>query len=89
MSGAADWLARVRQFEGRGELLLAYDTALQGLEAHPGDLWLAHRAVLNLAKSGATARAELEFTRLALGRAHARGRNQGRIRVSAGRRGAG
>jgi class 3 adenylate cyclase len=68
MSGAADWLARVRQFEGRGELLLAYDTALQGLEAHPGDLWLAHRAVLNLAKSGATARAEVEFTRLALDR---------------------
>lgn len=70
MSGAADWLARVRQLEGRGELLLAYDTALQGLEAHPGDLWLAHRAVLNLAKSGATARAELEFTRLALDRSN-------------------
>lgn len=70
MSGAADWLARVRQLEGRGELLLAYDTALQGLEAHPGDLWLAHRAVLNLAKSGATARAELEFIRLALDRSN-------------------
>jgi len=66
MSGAADWLARVRQLEGRGELLLAYDTALQGLDAHPGDLWLAHRAVLNLAKSGATARAESEFARLSL-----------------------
>lgn len=70
MPAAADWLARVRQLEGRGELLLAYDTALQGLEAHPGDLWLAHRAVLNLAKSGATARAELEFTRLALDRSN-------------------
>lgn len=66
MSDAADWLARVRSLEGRGELLLGYDTALQGLEAHPGDLWLAHRAVLNLAKSGATARAESEFARLGL-----------------------
>ena len=66
MSDAADWLARVRSLEGRGELLLAYDTALQGLEAHPGDLWLAHRALLNLAKSGATARAESEFARLGL-----------------------
>src|SRR5436190_6166904 len=68
MSDAADWLARVRSLEGRGELLLAYDTALQGLEAHAGDVWLAHRAVLNLAKSGATARAESEFVRLALDR---------------------
>ena len=68
MSDAAEWLARVRSLEGRGELLLGYDTALQGLEAHPGDLWLAHRAVLNLAKSGATARAESEFTRLGLDR---------------------
>jgi hypothetical protein len=65
-SDAADWLARVRSLERRGELLLGYDTALQGLEAHPGDLWLAHRAVLNLAKSGATARAESEFARLGL-----------------------
>ena len=63
---AADWLARVRQFERRGELLLAYDTALQGLEAHPGDIWIAHRAVLNLAKAGATARAQTEFTKLGL-----------------------
>ena len=52
MSGAADWLARVRGHEARGELLLAYDTALQGLAEHPDDLWLAHRAVLNLAKAG-------------------------------------
>lgn len=62
----AAWLARVRELEGRGELLLAYDTALQGLEAHPGDIWLAHRAVLNLAKAGATTRARNEFARLGL-----------------------
>ncbi|TNJ35030.1 adenylate/guanylate cyclase domain-containing protein [Arenimonas terrae] len=65
---AADWLARVRGHEARGELLLAYDTALQGLAEHPEDLWLAHRAVLNLAKAGATARAESEFARLGLAR---------------------
>ncbi|WP_146910028.1 tetratricopeptide repeat-containing protein [Arenimonas daejeonensis] len=68
MSGAADWLARVRGHEARGELLLAYDTALQGLSEHPDDVWLAHRAVLNLAKAGATLRAESEFLRLGLAR---------------------
>ncbi|HEX2827662.1 MAG TPA: adenylate/guanylate cyclase domain-containing protein [Burkholderiales bacterium] len=66
-ANAADWLARARQFERRGELLLAYDTALHGLEEHPGDVWLAHRAVLNLAKAGALSRAEAEFQRLNLG----------------------
>jgi class 3 adenylate cyclase len=66
---AAEWLARARQFERRGELLLAYDTALRGLDAHPGDVWLAHRAVLNLAKAGATRRAQLEFERLHLAEA--------------------
>ena len=62
----ADWLVRVRQFERRGELLLAYDTALHGLEEHPYDVWLGHRAVLNLAKAGATNRAQAEFERLRL-----------------------
>src|SRR4051812_20099002 len=65
---AAQWLARVRDLERRGDLLLAYDTAMQALEAHPGDVWLAHRAVLNLAKAGATARAQAELVRLALDR---------------------
>ena len=68
MTQAHAWLARVRELERTGELLHAYDTALQGLEQFPGDLWLAHRAVLNLAKSGATRRAGLEFTRLGLDR---------------------
>jgi class 3 adenylate cyclase len=39
---------------------------MQGLEAYPDDVWLAHRAVLNLAKTGATTRAEVEFRRLGL-----------------------
>src|SRR5215216_1816071 len=64
---SSEFLARVRALEARGELLLAYDTALHGLEEHPGDVWLAHRAVLNLAKAGATNRAEAEFQRLNLG----------------------
>ena len=63
---ASLWLTEVRQLEARGELLLAFDTALHGLEEHPGDLRLSHRAVLNLAKAGATANAEVEFTRLGL-----------------------
>ena len=66
MTDASAWLAQVRQLEARGELLLAYDTAVHGLEEHPGDLRLRHRAVLNLAKAGATANAEAEFVRLGL-----------------------
>jgi len=66
MTDPSTWLAKVRQLEARGELLLAFDTALHGLEEHPGDLRLSHRAVLNLAKAGATANAEMEFERLGL-----------------------
>ena len=66
MIDSLNWLAQVRQLEARGELLLAFDTALRGLEEHPGDLRLSHRAVLNLAKAGATANAEVEFLRLGL-----------------------
>ena len=67
---AAAWLGRVRELERRGELLLAYDIAMQALDAHPGDTWLAHRAVLNLAKAGATTRAQDELVRLGLDRSH-------------------
>lgn len=66
MTDPASWLAQVRQLEARGELLLAFDTALRGLEEYPDDLRLRHRAVLNLAKAGATANAEKEFERLRL-----------------------
>ncbi len=66
MTDSSTWLAQVRQLEARGELLLAFDTALHGLEEHPDDLRLRHRAVLNLAKAGATANAEMEFERLGL-----------------------
>ncbi len=66
MKDPSIWLTEVRQLEARGELLLAFDTALHGLEEHPNDLRLSHRAVLNLAKAGATANAEMEFERLGL-----------------------
>lgn len=68
MTEAKVWLERVREQERRSELLAAYDIAVQGLEEHPDDQWLSHRAILNLAKSGATGRADTEFKRLGLQR---------------------
>ncbi len=64
---AVDWLGAVRDAERRGELLLAVDIAERGLAEHPGDLWLAHRAVLCLARSGSTAEAERRFREFGLG----------------------
>jgi class 3 adenylate cyclase len=63
---AAAWLGEVRALERRGELILAYDTASRGLEEHSDDLWLKHRAVLLLAKAGATLRARVELERYGL-----------------------
>ena len=54
-STAAAVLDRVRAAERRGDFVGAFDLARRGLEVHPGDLKLAHRAVLALARSGATA----------------------------------
>ncbi len=54
MDAAALLLSRVRGAEARGDFLGAFDLARRGLEEHPGDLALAHRAVLALARSGAT-----------------------------------
>jgi class 3 adenylate cyclase len=54
---AEAWLADVRAQERRGELLAAFDVATRGLEQHPHNLLLAHRAVLSLARAGATAQA--------------------------------
>ncbi|PPR25453.1 MAG: hypothetical protein CFH40_00401 [Alphaproteobacteria bacterium MarineAlpha10_Bin3] len=53
-AGLEEWRALVRQFEGRGMLLRAYDAALRALAEHPGDPWLQHRAVLALGRAGAT-----------------------------------
>jgi hypothetical protein len=56
----------VRHEERRGELLAAYDIADRGLEEYPGHVELAFRAVLALARTGATEEAERRFTELGL-----------------------
>ena len=63
---ASDWLEAVRGAERRGELLTAFDLAEQGLAEHPDELWLKHRAVLALARAGATKEAEQRFLRYGL-----------------------
>ena len=60
---ATDWLEAVKSAERRGELLTAVDLAEQGLAEHPDDLWLKHRAVLALARAGATGEAAQRFER--------------------------
>jgi class 3 adenylate cyclase len=55
------WVERVRDAERRGELLAAFDLAEQGLEEHPDDTWLRHRAVLALARAGSTNEAQRRF----------------------------
>ena len=63
---AEAWLSRAMDAERRGDFLVAYDFAQRGLEAHPGHLWLKHRAVLALARSGATNQARALFSELGL-----------------------
>jgi class 3 adenylate cyclase len=63
---ATDWLEAVKDAERRGELLTAVDLAEQGLAEHPDDLWLKHRAVLALARAGATEEAARRFNRYEL-----------------------
>lgn len=65
---AAWWLDAVRQEERRGELLTAFDLAERGLEQHPEDEALKHRAVLSLARAGATEEAARRFELYGLGR---------------------
>jgi Tetratricopeptide Repeats-Sensor/Adenylate and Guanylate cyclase catalytic domain len=55
------WLEAVKSEERGGELLSAFDLAQQGLAEHPDDLWLKHRAVLALARAGATDEAARRF----------------------------
>ena len=64
---AASWLEAVRREERRGELLSAFDLAEQGLEEHPDDVALKHRAVLALARAGATEEAARRHDRYGLG----------------------
>jgi len=67
METATAVLAQVRSAERRGDFLGAFDLARRGLELHPGDLALAHRAVLALARSGATAGARALLSTIGLG----------------------
>jgi class 3 adenylate cyclase len=60
-TSATAWLDAVRAEERRGELLAAFDLAERGLSQHPGDLRLEHRAVLALARTGATEEAARRF----------------------------
>ena len=63
---ASDWLALVKAAERDGEFFLAYDTARHGLLEHPDDLALRHRAVLALARSGATEQAQALYREFGL-----------------------
>jgi hypothetical protein len=56
----------VLEAERAGDFLAAYDLCLGRLDARPGDLWLRHRAVLMLARSGATEQALGLFDRFGL-----------------------
>jgi len=47
------WLKDVRTYFNNGEFFRAYDLAAEGLERFPGNIPLAHRAVLSLANAGA------------------------------------
>src|SRR5579862_3897662 len=62
------WLEAVRREERRGELLSAFDLAEGGLAEHPDDLSLKHRAVLALARAGATDEAASRFAEYGLER---------------------
>jgi Tetratricopeptide Repeats-Sensor len=58
---AAEWRTAVGDAERHGEHLTAFDLAERGLEEHPADAWLRHRAVLALARAGSTEEARRRF----------------------------
>ena len=62
------WLEAVRREERRGELLAAFDLAERGLVEYPDDVSLKHRAVLALARAGATEEASRRFADYGLDR---------------------
>jgi hypothetical protein len=63
---AAWWLDAIKREERRGELLAAFDLAERALAEHPDDLSLKHRAVLALARAGATNEAARRFDQYGL-----------------------
>jgi hypothetical protein len=60
------WLEAVKSQERRGELLTAFDLAERGLAEHPDEVRLKHRAVLALARAGATEEAARRFEQYGL-----------------------
>jgi hypothetical protein len=60
-------LDEVRAAERRGELLEAFDLAKRGLDEFPGNVELANRAVLALARAGSTSEAARRFDEYGLG----------------------
>jgi hypothetical protein len=78
---AAEWLEAVRHEERRGELLTAFDLAQRGLAEHPEDVGLGHRAVLALARAGATAEAARHFELYDLARAAERDEDVAALRA--------
>ena len=63
---AGDWRVEARRSEREGELLEAYDIAMQGVSRFPQDLALKHCAVLCLASTQAIDQAAALFERLGL-----------------------
>jgi class 3 adenylate cyclase len=57
---------KLKTLTSSSDLLAAYDAAAEALAAAPHDLRLAHRAVLTLARAGATQHARREYLRLGL-----------------------
>ena len=61
MSASAEALRQIKEIERHGTLIAAYDLVQDALRQFPDDLGLRHRAVLILARGGATAEAERSY----------------------------
>lgn len=66
-SREAEWVDEVRRHEASGDYFIAFDTARHGLEHHPESRDLKYRAVLALARAGATTQARRYYDEYALG----------------------
>lgn len=53
VSNLEEWRKIVRGYENRGMMIQAYDAATRALRQYPDDVWLRHREVLALVRSGA------------------------------------
>src|SRR3954447_20345791 len=67
-SNADACLSEAKRLEREGELFRAYDAAMKGLAQDPGNVTLAHLAVLCLGRAGATELALAKFAELGLSR---------------------